>query len=409
MTHQIRTVRDEELVPYIDASSTGFSERLDTERVANEVRSRWDLGRTWAAWDGPRICGTLRSWATELTVPGGAQLPASAIAGVAVLPTHRRRGLLTGLIAAEHASIVGRGEAVALLYASEYPIYGRFGYGVGTEIAKWTLDARATAFHGDPAGTVELASVNETTRDLLRSVHDAWRRRHPGEIRRRDVSWDPDLGLVETGWQPRWKGFVALHRDPAGTVDGYARYHVEGRWEQRQPRNELIVDELHALTPDAYLALWRLLAETDWVATVRAVNRRPAEPLRWLLVNARAAAVSEAGDGLWVRLFDVPRALGARRYEREGSIVLEIVESAAGGRPTRVELEAGADGAAARPTDRSPDVTLPVAALGAAYLGGTRLRDVVLSTGADEHRAGALRDADALLAWSDAPWCSTFF
>ena len=61
------------------------------------------------------------------------------------------------------------------------------------------------------------------------------------------------------------------------------------------------------------------------------------------------------------------------------------------------------------PTDRSPDLTIDGSALGAAYLGGTRLRDAVVARGWDEHRAGALSEADALLACLDAPWCSTFF
>ena len=61
------------------------------------------------------------------------------------------------------------------------------------------------------------------------------------------------------------------------------------------------------------------------------------------------------------------------------------------------------------PTDRSPDLTLPVAALGAAYLGGNRLAHVTLATGADEHRHGALAEADVAFHTTEAPWCSTFF
>jgi hypothetical protein len=54
-------------------------------------------------------------------------------------------------------------------------------------------------------------------------------------------------------------------------------------------------------------------------------------------------------------------------------------------------------------------MTLHVAALGAAYLGGTRLRDAVLAGGCDEHSPGALARTDALLRTPDEPWCSTFF
>jgi hypothetical protein len=74
-----------------------------------------------------------------------------------------------------------------------------------------------------------------------------------------------------------------------------------------------------------------------------------------------------------------------------------------------VALEASPDGARAVSTDRAAELTIDAAALGAAYLGGSRLRDAVLARGADEHRTGALAEADRLLACRDAPWCSTFF
>ena len=134
---------------------------------------------------------------------------------------------------------------------------------------------------------------------------------------RRDHSWDFELGLRDEYWGPKWSGFVALHRNIAGEVDGYARYRAEERWEQRQPRNTLQVDELHGLTKEASAALWRFLAEIDWVAAVKASRRSPSDPLPWLLTNGRAAVLSDVGDGIWLRIFDVPRALETRTYDRE--------------------------------------------------------------------------------------------
>jgi predicted acetyltransferase len=409
VTPEIRRIRDEELPAFVDAMTTAFHERPDVDRVADEMRAVWDLQRTWGAFDGDRICGTFRSWPTEVTVPGGALLAAAAVAGVTVLPTHRRQGILRRMVAVEHAAIRERGEAIGLLHASEYPIYGRFGYGAGCRDATWTLDTRGSAFHGEPTGGVDLVKPSEATRDTLKVVFDAWRRRQPGEIRRRDVIWDYDLGLRLSAFGDDWKGFVALHRDASGAVDGYARYRTEERWERRQPRQVLTVDELHGLTDQASLALWRFLADVDWVATVKAERRRPGDPLPWLLTNARAASVSDVGDALWVRLFDVPRALEARTYDGEGSVVLELLDPEAPGGRTRIHLDAGPDGATACRTDRSPDLTLDIAALGAAYFGGARLRDAVLARGVDEHRAGALLAADRLLRTLDEPWCSTFF
>lgn len=405
---EIRNAAPAEYAALVEAMTTGFLERPDVARMARAVETWWEPSRTWAAFDGERVCGTFRSWATELTVPGNARLPASAVAGVTVLPTHRRQGILRQMAAAEHAAIRERGEAVGLLYASEYPIYGRFGYGPGCRVTTWTLDVRATSFHGEPVSGVELVTPSAAARDEIIGVYEAGRVRQPGEIWRRPGRWDVDLGLEEATWDESWKGFLALHRDPAGAVDGYVRYRAELKWEERQPRGRISVNDLHALTDAAYTALWRFLAETDLAATVVAEGRTLSERLPWLLTNHRAAVASRIGEGLWVRLFDVRRALAARGYEREDALVLEILDPELDA-PMRVRLDASLAGARCEATDASPDLTLPVAALGAAYLGGTRLRDIVIGTGADEHTTGALARADALFRTADEPWCSTFF
>ena len=369
----------------------------------------WEGGRTWVAVDDGQICGTFRSWPTELTVPGLACLPAAGVSAVTVLPTHRRRGVLRSMTATEHAAIRESGQVFGLLHALEYWIYGRFGYGPGTREATWMLDAERTTFHGSPEGSVELVTPGDEARAALSSVFDAWRVGQVGEIRRRDHSWDFDLGLRDQFWEPKWSGFLALHRNVAGEVDGYARYRAEERWEQRQPRNTLQVDELHGLTLEASAALWRFLAEIDWVATVKASRRSPSDPLPWLLTNGRAAAVSDVGDGIWVRIFDVPACA------RDADIRSGVARRAGGcrrrsagrphpGRPRCQSRRRNLPG-----TDQSPDLTLDVAALGTAYLGGTRLRDAVQANGVDEHRNGALAAVEALLRTPDEPWCSTFF
>ncbi len=409
MTLEIRNVRTEELPAFIDAMSAGFLDRPDVDKVAEEVRPFWNLDRSWAAFEDGQITGTWRSWETELTVPGGQRLPGGAVSAVSVLPTHRRRGILTALVAAAHRAMREGGEAVGLLYAAEYPIYGRFGYGPGCREATWTVDTRGTRFQVDPNGRVELVKLDQDALAAMKVLFETWRFRQPGELRRRDYIWDYDLGLRDSAWGPKWKGFVVFHRDDGGNIDGYARYHVEDKWEHRQPHSNLVLDELHALTDDAYAGLWRTLAETDWAATIKAEHRSPADWLPWLMTNARAAGMSDVGDGMWVRLFDIPRTLAARTYDREGSLVLEVVDREAPGGRLRLLLETGPGGATCAATDRAPDLTLDVGALSAAYLGGTPLRHAVAASGVDEHRAGALAQADALLRTLDEPWTSTFF
>lgn len=406
---EIRSAVPDEFAAAVDVISTAFLERPDLRAVAASMAETWDPVRTWVAWDGDRACGTFRSTGAQLTVPGGASLAASAVSAVTVLPTHRRSGILTAMAAKEHGALVERGEAVGLLYASEYRIYGRFGYAPGTHVTDWVLAPRATGMHGTPAGTVELLAIDEDARTLLTGLFEGWRPRRAGEITRTVTGWDFRLGLRDDGWGERWKGWVLVHRDATGIPDGYARYKADPKWEHHAAVAEISVQELIALTPDAYAGFIRHFLEMDLVAKVKLESRSEREPLRWLLTNARAASPIDTIDGLWVRLFDVPRALAARTYDREASLVLEIADDAATGGRLRLLLDAGPDGATCRSTERSADLTLPVRALGGAYLGGTRLRDIVLATGVDEHRPGALAEADALLRTADEPGCSTFF
>jgi predicted acetyltransferase len=409
MEIEIRSAAPDEFAAAVDVISTAFLERPDLVAVAASMAETWDATRTWIAWDGARACGTFRSIGAQLTVPGGATLPVAAVSAVTVLPTHRRRGILTAMAAKEHGALVERGEAAGLLYASEYGIYGRFGYAPATHVTDWVVDRRAAGVRGASTGSVELVTVDEAAKALLKGIFESWRPRRAGEITRTEAGWDFRLGLRDDAWDQRWKGWVLVHRDASGAPDGYARYKADPKWEHHAAVGELIVQELVTLDREAYAALVRFLLEVDLVARLKLESRPERDPLRWLLANARAASPTDTIDGLWVRLFDLPRALEARAYEREASVVLEVLDGAVGGGTLRFLLDAGPDGATCRPTDRSPDLTLPVAALGGAYLGGTRLRDITLATGVDEHREGALARADALLRTSEEPGCSTFF
>ena len=408
MSYEVRRVREDDLPSWFECLTTAFLDRPDTALIASQIVPHWDLERVWGAFDGPTV-GTFRTWASELTVPGGARLPASAVTAVTVRPTHRRRGILRAMVAAEHAASRERGETIAMLYAAEAPIYGRFGYGPAVTTCAWTLDAANTGFVGAPVTGIDFAPIDEGTRDLMRDLHERYRVGRPGEVRRRPFSFALDLGLMDFAWETKWKGWVAVHRDAAGEPDGYVRYGAESKWEEGQPRSSIKIQDLVALSDEAYDAFWRFLAETDLVATVSMERGALDDRLPWLLTNSRASAATGVGDSLWVNLLDVPGALAARTYERRGDLVLEVADPERGGRPARVRLDAGPDGVTCLATKRSPDLTLHAGALGAAYLGGTPLRHAVIARGFDEHRAGALAEADALLRTVEPPRCTTFF
>src|SRR4051812_40613740 len=155
---EVRAVRREEIADWLACTRVGFHSDppRDPAAVAERFAERVDLARTFGAFDLGRPVATYRSFATELTVPGGF-VAACAVSAVTVLPTHRRRGLLSRLMRDDLAAARERGEPVAVLIASEWPIYGRFGFGAAADAVELELSPpREVRFLREGRGTPEI-------------------------------------------------------------------------------------------------------------------------------------------------------------------------------------------------------------------------------------------------------------
>ncbi len=85
-----------------------------------------------------RSSPALAAFTFDLTVPGG-QVKAAGVTVVGVLPTHRRRGYLRGMMRSLLDAARERGEPIAVLWATEDTIYGKFGYGMASVAAEIDL------------------------------------------------------------------------------------------------------------------------------------------------------------------------------------------------------------------------------------------------------------------------------
>ncbi|NJQ00074.1 GNAT family N-acetyltransferase [Streptomyces zingiberis] len=418
MSTEVRVIEPAELPAWLRALRTGFLQPpvVDEEEVEAR-RGFYDPARTRGAFDAGRCVATLRSFAQELTVPGGARLPADAISNVAVLPTHRRRGLLGRMLTDDIAAARERGDAVATLVAAEYPIYGRYGFGPAAWTTEWRVDVTRSGLDRrrpgpEFGGRVELVDGAEV-RKLGPGLHDRIRARRPGFVSRGEHVWRLATGdLRLPSWGPWTEPYFAVYRNAQGEPEGLLSYTADDRWEGKQPLSTARVDELLALTPAAERALWHFVLSVDWISAVETGHRAPDDVLPLLLPDPRAARVTTHADLLWIRLLDVPRALEARSYAAAGGLVLDVRdETAPGGGPAggRFRLDASPDGASCTPTTAAPDLTLSAADLATLYLGDESAVRLATLGRADEGRDGAAALADQLLRTSRRPWCPDIF
>ena len=70
-----------------------FGRSAPREDQAERLLRVMPAGRVYAAWEGGRAVGGLGAFPFQLTVPGG-RVPAAGVTVAAVLPTHRRRGVV---------------------------------------------------------------------------------------------------------------------------------------------------------------------------------------------------------------------------------------------------------------------------------------------------------------------------
>jgi predicted acetyltransferase len=300
---------------------------------------------------------------------------------------------------------------VAVLWASESGIYGRYGYGMGSRHARISANTYEVKLaHPVPPAERRIRlgeASNPKLRADIEAVYDRARPTLVGHCDRRDRWWDFRLHDPERDRSGATPLRAALHDGAAG-ADGYALFAVRGNWSSNGPDGEVQVHELVAENPEAHAALWAFLFDTDLV-TKLSWRIAPADaPLVHLVDDPRRITVSTI-DNLWVRVVDVGRALATRRYAAPVDVVVDVTDAFCPWNTGRWRLAGGPDGAVCARTDAAADLALSSTELGAAYLGGTTFAALAAVGRVQELRAGAVRAASTAFAEPRQPYCPEVF
>ncbi|MCT9868080.1 GNAT family N-acetyltransferase [Paenarthrobacter aurescens] len=342
-----------------------------------------------------------------LNIGFGRQLESNLVTAVTVRGTHRRNGILRGMITADLEAAKDDGLAMAALTASEGSIYGRFGFGVATFERSIKVDTGPRfRLRGVQEGTVEVADPSVLL-DVAPQVFERVQRLSPGSIDRQEYYRLVASGSIGHDGKPDTSVRCALHYDLAGTLDGYVSYRFKG-WDHKPYTMEIV--DLVAATNAGYLDLWRFLGSIDLIDEVTWAEAPVDDPLAWALEDPRCIDASEIRDMLWLRILDTAAALRARSYPASGTLVLEITDSLglAGGTWV-LESDGGAAAVVNDASGRTPDLSMDVADLASIYLGAVSPVTLAAAGRIREKTPGAALHAQQLFAVERPAHCLTHF
>jgi predicted acetyltransferase len=406
MAVEIRIPEQDEHRDWFRACETSFSAEIRDEDVEHD-RKMIPAERMFGAYDDGAIVGTSCDLPMLLRIPGG-ELAAAGVTSVGVMPSHRRQGILTLLMRRQLDDALGRGEPLSILWASEEPIYGRFGYGVATLKAAISADRDRIAFRGEPepAARVRLIDAEEAAR-VLPPIWDRAQQERPGLFARSPGWWQeyrlPDPEHRRHGAGPRFIALLELD----GSPEAYALYRMKESWDEGFAASSLRVIETIATTPLAEREIWRFLFGIDLVARVESYFLPVDHPLILAVTESRRLRL-RVSDGLWLRILDVERALESRSYAAEDLLILELSDEFMPDNADTWTLEAGRDTAHVSRGGEA-ELRLDIRDLASAYLGGFTFSQLAAAGLVDELTPGAIDRADSLFRTPRAPWCPQVF
>jgi predicted acetyltransferase len=205
--------------------------------------------------------------------------------------------------------------------------------------------------------------------------------------------------------------YIAVYYDSADQPRGYCLYKTKWRViDSPGPNHVIDVFDFVWLDIEAYRGIWGYLAGHDLADRIRMEYVAEDDPAPNMMLEPRMLG-RKTWDGVWMRVVDVEKALGARGYDCAGEVTVEIIDDdLCAWNNGRYRLTAdGGSGSVARVESGSADMVVRPDTFASLLSGHSRPSDLArmgrLSL-TDETRAAEL---DSLFATRRRPHCPNMF
>lgn len=394
------TVEEADQSSYVE--SVAFYNQPTPKRT-ELLRGAFALQRTVGAFVNGRLAADIRTIPFTRRI-NGASSGYGGISPVATLAEHRRKGFVTRLMTMSLEYMREQGVPLSGLYTEHDSLYRRYGFERAEGKKRYLFNAKdVTLRYQGERGSFE------------RVEPDAWERLD--EVYRRYAA--PRNGVIDRVefW---WQNFV-LHEfdedkpndaflwlDPAGDPQGYVVY-TSKRAATDRLESDLRVQDMVALTSDAYLAIWGHLLTHD-VARHIAVHVPLHDHFSDLAVNPWKIQIERA-EGPMIRIVDVERALAERPYCGRGAVsfTMRITDPTVPRNEGTWRVRAARRRMRAERTRAKPDIELSVNFLAPLYTGFVRADHAVEAGMIKLNRPDALPQIEEAFAVTHPPYCNDWF
>jgi predicted acetyltransferase len=383
-----------------------FYNRPD-ENYANELRQFYPPDWTVGCFiDGKLVADTR-------TIPmvrrfHGTTTAFGAVGPVTCAAPYRRRGLVGKLLVLAMERMRERGQWLSGLHTPHDGLYQRFGWERAEAKKRYSVGPKDVTLRIKGArGTTEPATPEDwgrLDRIFRTKTHDS-----NGAFARSQVWWQHAV-LKDWDSGKRVDSDAVVWVDEQGNDQGYAVYAnraigADFGWS----RQAIWIRDFAALTPDAYLGLWRHMFTHDLADKIE-VEMHPDDRFRELCDNPHKVE-SKVSYGAMLRIVDVEKALAQRPYVGHGSggFTARINDPHLAWNDGTWRIETANGHLHAERTDAKADVEMSVNTLAPIYSGFIK-PEVAATTGfVQVNRPEAIAEMTQLFAVRDAPYSPDYY
>lgn len=309
-----RAARADEMDAFQALGRYVFAEPPSDDEPDNMIAPEW----THCAFDGDTLAASSGAFPFIVRL-NGKTAPIAGVTAVGTEPGYRRRGLVRRLITDLLHRAKEEGQVGSILLASMGAIYQRFGYGLACADVRYEFDPRLAQFQQPmPTGGVTRRLSKDDALPHIKACFKEYVRDRNLMALRADVVWDRLLDGADKA-----KTFCAVHFGEDDTPEAWCIYST--RWYDRPdpgPDQELTIRDFGWRNLNGYRAMWEYVCAHDLVGKVIWGQVPQDDPAPGLLLEPRCLK-QQVMDCLWFRPVDVPALLAARRYDRDGEVVIQ--------------------------------------------------------------------------------------